>query len=48
VAALGAQDRKIYVVPSHKLIVVRTGRAARDRDFDQQVWLRLNKAAPKD
>lgn len=48
VAALGAQDRKIYIVPSRKLIVVRTGRAAPDRGFDQQVWLRLMKAAPKD
>ena len=44
VAALGAQDRKIYIVPSRNLIVVRTGRAAPDRGFDQQVWLRLNKA----
>jgi len=47
VAALGAQDRKIYVVPSRNLIVVRTGRAAPDRGFDQEVWLRLMKAAPK-
>jgi CubicO group peptidase (beta-lactamase class C family) len=47
VAALGAQDRKIYVVRSRKLIVVRTGQAAPDRAFDQQVWLRLMKAAPK-
>jgi CubicO group peptidase (beta-lactamase class C family) len=47
VAALGAQDRKIYVVRSRKLIVVRTGQAAPDRGFDQQVWLRLMKAAPK-
>ncbi len=46
VAALGAQDRKIYVVPSRKLIVVRTGQAAPDRSFDQQVWLRLIKALP--
>jgi len=44
VAALGAQDRKIYIVPSRKLIVVRTGQAAPDRDFNQQVWLRLMKA----
>lgn len=43
VAALGAQDRKIYIVPSRKLVVVRTGQAAPDRDFDQQVWLRLMK-----
>jgi CubicO group peptidase (beta-lactamase class C family) len=47
VAALGAQDRKIYIVRSRKLIVVRTGQAASDRGFDQEVWLRLMKAAPK-
>ncbi len=48
VAALGAMDRKIYIVRSRKLIVVRTGQAAPDRDFDQQIWLRLIKAVPKD
>jgi CubicO group peptidase (beta-lactamase class C family) len=48
VAALGAQDRKIYIVRSRNLVVVRTGQAAPDRDFDQQVWLRLMKAIPKD
>jgi CubicO group peptidase (beta-lactamase class C family) len=47
VAALGAQDRKIYIVRSRKLIVVRTGQAAPDRGFDQQVWLRVMKAVPK-
>ncbi|HWE48397.1 MAG TPA: serine hydrolase [Bryobacteraceae bacterium] len=47
VAALGAQDRKIYIVPSRDLIVVRTGQAAPNRGFDQEVWLRLMKAAPK-
>ncbi len=41
VAALGLLDRRLYVVPSLKLIVVRTGAAARDADFDQQLWLRL-------
>jgi len=41
VAALGALDRKLYVVPSRKLVVVRMGQAAQDRDFDQQLWLRL-------
>lgn len=41
VAALGALDRKLYVVPSKKLIVVRMGAAAPDKDFDQQLWLRL-------
>jgi CubicO group peptidase (beta-lactamase class C family) len=44
VAALGALDRKLYLVPSRKLIVVRMGAAAPDKDFDQQLWLRLAKA----
>ena len=44
VAALGALDRKLYVVPSRKLIVVRMGEAAPDKHFDQQLWLRLGKA----
>lgn len=43
VAALGAFDRRLYVVPSRKLVVVRTGAAAGDKDFDQQLWLRLIK-----
>lgn len=47
VAAQGAQDRKLYVVPSRKLIVVRTGQAAPDRDFNQQLWVRLMKAVPR-
>jgi CubicO group peptidase (beta-lactamase class C family) len=47
VAALGAQDRKIYIVRSRKLVVVRTGQAAPDRDFDRQLWLRLMKALPE-
>jgi CubicO group peptidase (beta-lactamase class C family) len=47
-AALGAQDRKIYIVPSRKLIVVRTGQAAPDRALDQQVWLRTMRAMPKE
>ena len=46
VAALGAQDRKIYIVPGQNLVVVRTGQAAPDRGFDQQLWLRLMKAVP--
>jgi CubicO group peptidase (beta-lactamase class C family) len=43
VAALGAFDRRLYVVPSRKLVVVRTGAAAGDKDFDQQLWTRLIK-----
>jgi CubicO group peptidase (beta-lactamase class C family) len=48
VAALGAQDRKIYIVPSRKLVVVRTGQAAPDRNLDQEIWLRLIRAIPQD
>jgi CubicO group peptidase (beta-lactamase class C family) len=44
VAALGALDRKLYVVPSRKLVVVRMGQATPDKDFDQQLWLKLMKA----
>jgi CubicO group peptidase (beta-lactamase class C family) len=44
VAALGALDRKLYIVPSRRLVVVRTGQAAPDPAFDQQLWLRLAKA----
>jgi CubicO group peptidase (beta-lactamase class C family) len=46
VMALGALDRKIFVVPSLKLIVVRTGQATPDRNFNQQLWLHLAKALP--
>jgi CubicO group peptidase (beta-lactamase class C family) len=45
-AAQGAQDRKLFVVPSRRLVVVRTGQAAPDRDFNQQLWTRLMKAIP--
>ncbi|MFV3129896.1 serine hydrolase domain-containing protein [Niveispirillum sp. KHB5.9] len=44
VAALGAFDRRLYVVPSRKLIVVRTGAASGDaKTFDEQLWQRLVK-----
>jgi CubicO group peptidase (beta-lactamase class C family) len=43
VGALGAFDRRLYVVPSRKLVVVRTGAATNEADFDQQLWLRLMK-----
>jgi CubicO group peptidase (beta-lactamase class C family) len=46
VAALGALDRKIYIVRSMNLVVVRTGQAAPDGGFNQQLWQRLMKAAP--
>lgn len=41
VAAFGLFDRRVYVVPSRKLVVVRTGATAADKDFDQQLWSRL-------
>jgi CubicO group peptidase (beta-lactamase class C family) len=44
VAALGALGRKLYVVPSKQLIVVRMGANPTDADFDQQLWLRLSQA----
>lgn len=43
VAAFGFLDRRLYVVPSRKLVVVRTGAAAGDKEFDQQLWIRLTK-----
>jgi CubicO group peptidase (beta-lactamase class C family) len=43
-AALGALERRLYVVPSQKLLVVRLGAGAPDHDFDQQLWLRLKAA----
>lgn len=42
VGALGFFDRRLYVVPSQKLVIVRTGDAALDKDFDEQLWQRLN------
>lgn len=41
IGALGAFDRRLYVVPSRKLVVVRMGAAASDKDFDQELWRRL-------
>lgn len=41
VAALGALDRKLYVSPRQRLIVVRLGQAAPDKDFDEGLWSRL-------
>ena len=50
VAALGALGRKLYVVPSLKLVVTRLGDAPNVRGeapFDREFWKRLMAAAPK-
>ena len=44
VGAFGALDRRLYVAPSADLVVVRTGAAAPDPDFDQELWRRLTLA----
>lgn len=43
VGAFGAFERRLYVVPSRKLIVVRTGATSGLKDFDQQLWTRVMK-----
>jgi CubicO group peptidase (beta-lactamase class C family) len=48
VAALGAQGRKLYVVPSLRVVVVRMGQNPPDeREFDQKLWQLLAPAIPK-
>ncbi|MEZ5365965.1 MAG: serine hydrolase [Bryobacterales bacterium] len=49
VAALGALGRKVYVVPSLRLVVTRIGANAQQRgepDFDNEIWKRISAAAP--
>ena len=46
VAAMGALDRKLFIVPSRKLIVVRTGQAAPDKDVNNRLWQLLARAMP--
>ena len=47
-AALGAQDQKIYVVPSQSLVIIRTGESAGDdtqlglSSFDNELWAKIN------
>lgn len=47
VAAMGAQDRKLYIVPSRKLVIVRTGQTTPDRQFDEHLWEKLNAVMPQ-
>jgi CubicO group peptidase (beta-lactamase class C family) len=46
VAALGFLDRRLYIVPSRRLVVVRTGAAVDDPAFDEQLWQRLRNLYP--
>lgn len=46
VAAMGAQDRKLYIVPSRKLVIVRTGQTTPDRQFDEHLWEKLTAVMP--
>lgn len=46
-AGLGANDQKIYVVPSEKLVIVRLGKSANEdlagpSSFDEELWQKLN------
>jgi CubicO group peptidase (beta-lactamase class C family) len=50
VAALGAGDQKIYVVPSYDLVVVRQGfraSGAGELAFDEEWWRALSRALPR-
>ncbi|MET2985507.1 serine hydrolase domain-containing protein [Aureibaculum conchae] len=46
-AALGANDQKIYVIPSKNMVVIRCGESAENAElatssFDNELWGRLN------
>ncbi len=47
IAALGANDQKLYIVPSKKLVIVRMGQAADEENFalssfDEELWGKIN------
>lgn len=55
VAAMGTSERRCYVVPSHDLVITRTGSTwmldadgdfVSSRDFDRQLWALLAAAMP--
>jgi CubicO group peptidase (beta-lactamase class C family) len=46
VAAQGVQDRWLFVVPSRRLLVVRTGQSAPDQEFKEKLWSYLMNAVP--
>lgn len=48
-AAMGAEDQRIYVVPSKKMVIIRMGNASDPSNpnfalsgFDNELWLKLN------
>lgn len=48
-AAMGAEDQRIYVVPSKELVIIRMGRASDPSNpsfaysgFDQELWAKIN------
>lgn len=45
IAAQGAMDRKLFIVPSMNLIVARTGQAA-EQGFNDRLWRLIMAAAP--
>lgn len=49
-AAMGANDQRLYIVPSKKLVIVRMGNAANPSNpkfavsgFDNELWAKINK-----
>jgi len=47
IAALGYADKKIYIIPSKNMVIVRSGGAATDKEFayttfDNELWEKLN------
>ena len=47
VAAFGAADRRLYVVPSMELVVTRLGDHSGSTSFDNEFWASLGAAAPR-
>ena len=48
-AAMGAEDQRIYVIPSKKMVIIRMGNASDPLNpnfalsgFDNELWLKLN------